>query len=55
MRLVYHRVALGCVVLLSVLLARNGEAWGDMGHAIICEIAFQELTPHAREAVQRLI
>jgi hypothetical protein len=55
MRLVYHGVALGCVVLLSVLLARDGAAWGDMGHAIICEIAFQELNSPAREAVQRLI
>jgi nuclease S1 len=55
MRVVQHAVALGCVVLLSALLARDVEAWGDMGHAIICEIAFQELHPHAREAVQRLI
>jgi hypothetical protein len=55
MRLVHYGVALGCVVLLSALLARDGEAWGDMGHAIICEIAFQELNPQAREAVQRLI
>jgi hypothetical protein len=55
MRLVHYGVALGCVVLLSALLARAVEAWGDMGHAIICEIAFQELNPPAREAVQRLI
>ena len=24
-------------------------AWGDMGHPIICETAFQELEPAARE------
>jgi hypothetical protein len=55
MRLVHYGVALGCVVLLSALLARAVEAWGDMGHVIICEIAFQELNAHARDAVQRLI
>jgi hypothetical protein len=55
MRVVYFWVALGCVVLLGALLARDVYAWGDMGHHIICEIAFQELNPQAREAVQRLI
>src|SRR5262245_52434433 len=55
MRIVHGWVALGFVVLLSVLLARDVDAWGDTGHFIICEIAFQELNPKAREAVQRLI
>ena len=30
-------------------------AWGDIGHRIICEIAFQELEPSARERVKVLI
>jgi S1/P1 Nuclease len=55
MRVVYLWVALGCVVLLGALLARDVYAWGDTGHHIICEIAFQELNPQAREAVQRLM
>jgi hypothetical protein len=40
---------------LSALLAQDVEAWGDTGHHIICEIAFQELHPQARAAVQKLI
>jgi hypothetical protein len=55
MRIVHRGVALDCVVLLSALLAQDVEAWGDTGHHIICEIAFQELHPQARAAVQKLI
>jgi nuclease S1 len=55
MRVMHQGIVLGCVVLLSALFVPEVEAWGDMGHAIICEIAFQELNPPAREAVQRLI
>jgi len=42
-------------VLLGLVLVREVAAWGDAGHQIICEIAFQELQPQAREAVQRLL
>jgi len=34
-------VSLG--VLLGLVLVREVAAWGDAGHQIICEIAFQEL------------
>jgi hypothetical protein len=30
-------------------------AWGDLGHRIICEIAFQELNDTARERVKAMI
>jgi S1/P1 Nuclease len=30
-------------------------AWGDIGHRIICEIAFQELNDKARERVKAMI
>ncbi len=30
-------------------------AWGDLGHKIICQIAFQELNEKARKKVIRLI
>jgi hypothetical protein len=30
-------------------------AWGDLGHRIICEIAFQELNDSARERVKAMI
>ena len=42
-------------MLLGLVLVREVAAWGDAGHQIICEIAFQELQPQAREAVQRLL
>ena len=37
------------------LLPRPALAWGDVGHRIICEIAFQELEPTARERVKGMI
>jgi hypothetical protein len=38
-----------------VLLPGPALAWGDLGHQIVCEIAFQELRPAARERVKELI
>jgi S1/P1 Nuclease len=38
-----------------LLQASPGLAWGDMGHRIICEIAFQELNDTARQRVKALI
>jgi hypothetical protein len=35
--------------------AGQAWAWGDLGHKIICEIAFQELNDAARREVRRLI
>jgi len=35
--------------------ARDVYAWGDTGHQLICEIAFQELTPQARARVIQLL
>jgi hypothetical protein len=48
-------VPVSILVLLGFVFARDVAAWGDAGHQIICEIAFQELQPQARDAVQRLI
>ena len=45
-----------CLVLcLGTGMAPEVHAWGDTGHRIICEIAFQELNPIARAEVIRLI
>jgi hypothetical protein len=43
------------VILLGVFAAGDVYAWGDTGHEIICEIAFQELTPQARTQVRQLL
>jgi hypothetical protein len=37
------------------LHADKSLAWGDLGHEVVCEIAFQELTPSARSTVVELI
>jgi hypothetical protein len=44
-------------LVLAVILCpiRPALAWGDTGHRIICQIAFQELTDAARQRVQDLI
>jgi hypothetical protein len=41
------------ILVLAVTLCpvRAALAWGDTGHLIICEIAFQELTDTARQRV----
>ena len=55
MRAVSRWVKAGMVMLLGLLGAREVYAWGDTGHHIICEIAFQELTPQARARVKQLL
>ena len=55
------RQILPCLtVSLGVLLGSIGEvgsawAWRDLGHKIVCQIAFQELNDTARAEVVRLI
>jgi hypothetical protein len=45
------------ILVLAVTLCpiRAAPAWGDTGHRIICEIAFQELTATARQRVRQRI
>ena len=38
---------------LVLLLPGPALAWSDLGHRIICGIAFQELEPTARKRVSR--
>jgi nuclease S1 len=49
------RLACTAVVLLGALRPQPVAAWGDMGHRIICEIAYQELDRPARDEVKRLM
>jgi hypothetical protein len=48
---------LAMVLLFSTLVggARPAWGWGDLGHKIVCQIAFQELNNKARAEVVRLI
>jgi hypothetical protein len=43
------------LVLGSIAGAAPAWAWGDLGHKIVCQIAFQELNDKARAEVVRLI
>ena len=46
----------GLLVLLgNVMYPSPSWAWGDLGHKIICQIAFEELNDKARNEVIRLI
>jgi hypothetical protein len=46
---------LGLLILRGLTAPARGEAWGDLAHQVICELALQELTPPARAEVQRLL
>jgi hypothetical protein len=50
-----RRATAGVVILFGLLGARDVYAWGDTGHQIIGEIAFQELNPQARAQVEQLL
>ena len=53
--MVIYAKYLALAALLIILPVRSALAWGDLGHQIICEIAFQELSDEARKEVKRLI
>jgi hypothetical protein len=55
MRSVGRWTPAGVVLLFSLLAAQDVADWGDTGHQIICEIAFQELAPQARARVIELL
>jgi len=42
-------------ILLLTLLPSIAYAWGEDGHRVVCQIAFDELTPAARTEVNRLL
>ncbi len=46
---------MGLVAVSGLAMPERGYGWGDLAHQVICEIAFQELTPPARGEVKRLI
>jgi hypothetical protein len=48
---------LACLIIAGGTMggALSAWAWGDLGHKIVCQIAFQELNNKARAEVVRLI
>jgi hypothetical protein len=56
----FSRILPRLIVSLTLVIGAIGEsgpalAWGDLGHKIVCQIAFQELNDKARTEVVRLI
>jgi S1/P1 Nuclease len=56
----FSRILPRLIVSLMLVVGAIGEsgpawAWGDLGHKIVCQIAFQELNDKARAEVIRLI
>lgn len=47
--------ATAALLLLLVTFSNSAMAWGKFGHVTICEIAYRESTPVAREMIKRLI
>lgn len=52
-----YALMLRYLITLSAFLSIAGEAraWGDLGHKVICEIAFQLVQPNTRAAINSLI
>jgi hypothetical protein len=38
-----------------ILLGGEARAWGDLGHKVICEIAFRSVQPNTQAAINRLM
>jgi len=45
----------GITVAIVISTAASAWAWGNQGHQIVCEIAFQEMSRPARDALKRII
>jgi len=43
------------LALVLLCLPSSAHAWGELGHRIVCEIAYAELTPTAKAEVDRLM
>jgi hypothetical protein len=47
------QIILAALVFLS--LTGGAQAWGDVGHKIICEVAFKLAQPRTQDQIQKLI
>ena len=51
----YNRYCCLLALLAFILLGGEARAWGDLGHKVICEIAFRSVQPDTRAAINRLM
>ena len=47
-------VVLACLVGTEVM-SSSALAWGDIGHRVICQIAYEELKPEIKAGVDALV
>jgi hypothetical protein len=50
-----HRYCYLLALLAFMVLGGEARAWGDLGHKVICEIAFRLVQPDTRAAITRLM
>jgi nuclease S1 len=50
-----HRTCYLLAILAFISLGGEARAWGDLGHKVICEIAFRLVQPDTRAAILRLM
>ena len=55
MRKSYHGYCYLLAMLAFVLHGGEARAWGDLGHKVICEIAFRLVQPDTQAAINRLM
>jgi hypothetical protein len=51
----YHRYCYLLAMSAFILLGGEARAWGDLGHKVICEIAFRLVQPDTQAAINRLM
>jgi hypothetical protein len=53
---VAQRLALSVAILImAAAIGNDALAWGDLGHKVICEIAYRRVSPAARTEIDKLI
>ncbi|MGO6810153.1 S1/P1 nuclease [Rhizobium ruizarguesonis] len=55
MRMMMHFSAVVSMIVLLLGIPNSALAWGDEGHEVVCQIAYMELSPTARQRVDGLI
>jgi hypothetical protein len=50
-----RKLPLAAVLLVASAIATDAYAWGDEGHKVVCQLAFDKVKPSTRTAIVRLI
>jgi S1/P1 nuclease len=50
-----RKLPLAATLLVASVFATDAYAWGDEGHKVVCQIAFDKVKPSTRTAIVKLI